>query len=207
MQQHFVACPEKALYWTEKRTLLISDFHLGKVSHFRREGFAIPSSAIGDNFVRLNALMHRLSPDRIIFLGDFFHHVYNHEWTKFAEWRRQYPDIQMIVVLGNHDILPDTLFRDIEIGLQDFFIDVPFLFTHHPDEQHEDTLYRFCGHLHPVFCIRSKAKQSLRFPCFVFDAHQGILPSFGVFTGGFEMEARRGRKIFGVVEGKIMQVA
>ena len=43
---------EKAICWVEEKTLIISDLHLGKIAHFRKEGIAIPSTAIKNNFER-----------------------------------------------------------------------------------------------------------------------------------------------------------
>lgn len=42
-----------ALFWNEKNTLLIADVHLGKVTHFRKNGFAIPNDALYKNFEKL----------------------------------------------------------------------------------------------------------------------------------------------------------
>ncbi|HEU4497559.1 MAG TPA: metallophosphoesterase, partial [Flavobacterium sp.] len=51
--QDFVLHPSGALFWEEKKALLIADVHLGKVSHFRKHGVAVPKSAVSKNFQRL----------------------------------------------------------------------------------------------------------------------------------------------------------
>jgi hypothetical protein len=38
------------------------------------------------------------------------------------------------------------------------------------------------------------------------DDQQTILPSFGVFTGGYAMEIKSGRSIFGIAEKKIFKM-
>ena len=49
----FILHPSGALFWEDKNVLLISDVHLGKVSHFRKHGVAIPENSVSKNFMRL----------------------------------------------------------------------------------------------------------------------------------------------------------
>ncbi|NNF19114.1 MAG: metallophosphoesterase, partial [Flavobacteriaceae bacterium] len=54
-QSNFELHPSGALYWVDQSMLLISDVHLGKVSHFRKYGAAVPQNAIAANFRLLDA--------------------------------------------------------------------------------------------------------------------------------------------------------
>ncbi len=203
---HFVLLPQKAVFWKEQKTLLIGDLHLGKITHFRKAGIAIPSVAQHYNFSTLDTLVTGNHTERIIFLGDLFHHHYNSEWESFSRWRNKYPEVEMIVVLGNHDILPMSLFEETNIRVEDHLIEGEFLFTHHPHNDIDPNIFVFCGHIHPVFCLRSSIMQSIKLPCFVKDEQQMILPSFGVFTGGYEMNPIPGRQVYVVVENKVLKV-
>jgi len=203
----FVLLPQKAVFWKNEKTLLISDLHLGKVTHFRKEGIAIPSAAFDNNFKRLDELILTNNAYRIIFLGDLFHNRHNAEWELFAAWRTKYHSVEMIIVLGNHDILPQRLFDDNKISVhQDEYKIGNFVFAHHPKNIFPINTYTFCGHVHPVFCFRAKARQRLKLPCFVIDKEQAILPSFGVFTGGFELKAKADRSFIVIVENLIRAV-
>ena len=53
----FVMVHQKALYWQNTKTLLISDLHVGKITHFRKSGFAIPTLAQANNLQRLDELI------------------------------------------------------------------------------------------------------------------------------------------------------
>lgn len=202
---HFLLLPSKAVYWTERRTLLIGDLHLGKVTHFRKNGIAIPAVALEYNFNTLDELVITYSAERIIFLGDLFHHHHNKEWSLFEAWRSKHQHVHMYIVPGNHDIISKDLFVANQLEVVSPFIEDGFLFTHHPVET-GFAEYTFCGHIHPVYCLRSPARQSIRLPCFVQDPHQMILPSFGVFTGGYEMESQVGRKVYVIAKDKILPV-
>jgi len=202
----FKLLPQKAIYWKIKKTILISDLHLGKVTHFRKAGFALPSGAFVNNFIRLDEIIDANETERIIFLGDLFHNVYNDEWELFESWRMQFPSIEIIIALGNHDILPLRLFTAANIKVMDELREEDFLFTHHPPDQSIKNIFTFCGHIHPVYCLKSKIKQNIKLPCFVIDKTQSILPSFGVFTGGYEMKAQPGRKVFVIAENKVFRI-
>jgi len=204
---HFDLLTQKAIFWQEKQTLLIGDLHLGKITHFRKEGIAVPQLAATDNFERLDELMLNTNPSRIIFLGDLFHNKYNSEWETFAEWRKKYHFVEMLIVIGNHDILPVSLFLEsnIEVFKNDFE-EKNFIFTHHPKVELDSSKFVFAGHIHPVFTTYGKGRQSFRLPCFVVDKCQAILPSFGVFTGGFGMDLVKGRKIYMLTEERVFAV-
>lgn len=204
-QNQFYLLHQKAVFWKEKATLLIGDLHLGKITYFREAGIAAPSSAYENNFARLSELMVENNPVRIIFLGDLFHNRYNLEWERFVKWRKDHPRVEIKMILGNHDILPRYLFEENEIEVYNEYREEKFQFVHQPVQSEVD-YFSFCGHIHPVYCLRSPAKQSIKLPCFVVDVNQMILPSFGIFTGGFEMESFNTRRIFVIAEDKVLPV-
>lgn len=144
--------------------------------------------------------------ERIILLGDLFHNRYNDEWSKFEAWRKNYQAAKIIIVLGNHDILPRNLYDNNQMDVMNEMREGPFIFSHHPGTNANKDCYNFCGHLHPVYCLRSKARQQIKLPCFVFDKYEAILPSFGVFTGGLELKRIPGRKLFVIAEGKVLAI-
>ena len=204
--QRFELLHQKGVFWKDTRTLLIGDLHLGKITHFRKEGIAAPSAALENNFTRLDEMVVENKAERIILLGDLFHSRYNKEWERFAEWRKKYAEVQINIVPGNHDILPRQLFDASKIIIQENFSESQFLFAHHPVDESAGPNFIFCGHIHPVYCLHSGGKQHLKLPCFVMDAHQMILPSFGIFTGGYEMHVKPGRKIFVIAGKTVIQV-
>lgn len=206
-ENHFLLLSQRAIFWQETQTLLIGDLHLGKITHFRKEGIAVPNSAADNNFMRLDELVQNTGATRIIFLGDLFHSKYNSEWETFVAWRTLHHYIEMIIVIGNHDILPVSMFleADLEVFVNDFE-EGDFIFTHHPKVEPDPERFVFAGHIHPVFTTYGKGRQSFRLPCFVVDRNQAILPSFGIFTGGFKMDLADERKIFITTETKIFQV-
>ena len=55
-KNHFDLHPSGALYWEEKKTLMLADVHLGKVAHFRKNGIAVPRKAEGAFYEKITHL-------------------------------------------------------------------------------------------------------------------------------------------------------
>ena len=92
----------------------------------------------------------------------------------------------MIIVIGNHDILPVSLFLESDMQVyQTDYEEEDFIFTHHPKVELDGSKFVFAGHVHPVFTTYGKGRQSMRLPCFVVDNHQAILTQFRRFYRRF----------------------
>lgn len=53
-QQNLVLTNQRALFWKETETLVLSDLHLGKTAHFRKNGIALPSEIIEKDLKRFS---------------------------------------------------------------------------------------------------------------------------------------------------------
>ncbi len=201
--QSFVLHPSGSLFWEEKSALLISDVHLGKVSHFRKYGAAVPQKAIQANFELMDEVVEFFNPNNIYFLGDLFHSHINSEWNLFEDWASKSTS-KIILINGNHDIISPIKYEVLGIKIQDELVEKDFLFTHHPEER--ENHFNFCGHIHPAVKIRGSAKQSLRLPCFFKSPNQLILPAFGEFTGSFTIKPKKKDEVFAIAEGMIIKI-
>lgn len=198
---------QKAIYWVEQQTLLLSDLHIGKISHFRKAGIAVPQQALYQNFQVLDQIMAQHEVKRVVCIGDLFHSDINKEWERFCDWRHQYQHIEMCVVLGNHDKLPKSCYQDAILATHTELMIPPFVFAHHPRDQFETDEYVISGHVHPVIRLSGKANQHLKFPCFYFGSQQAILPSFGYFTGGYAIQPVKGDRVIAVVENTLIAIS
>jgi DNA ligase-associated metallophosphoesterase len=210
LNQNLLLLPQKAIFWEEEQALIAADVHLGKVGHFRKAGIAIPRDMEQDDLAVLSDLIHEHQPQKIIFLGDLFHSDMNADWDWFKLWRQQFPKLQVILIRGNHDIVHDDHYLELNVDLHHDLTVGPFLMLHHP--QTEEKLkelngYVFCGHIHPGVNLRGKGRQSLTLPCFAFGKRQAILPSFGRFTGRVAIRSLETDRIFAVLKDKVMAIA
>lgn len=203
-QQTLELFPDRYIYWPAQRVLIMSDMHLGKVSHFRKNGIAVPSGVIAKEFERFGQMVENHRPSKIIIVGDLFHSSVNHEWELFAAVVKTLKDTEVILVRGNHDVFPAFIFKNANIKVTHKYFLQPFEFSHHPVENSMN--YVISGHKHPGVLLKSTARQSLRLPCFYFDSRQAILPAFGGFTGLHLVEKTNQNRIFVITPEKVIEI-
>lgn len=186
--------------------LLLSDVHLGKVTHFRREGIAIPAQALNENFRRLDEVLDACTPGRMAIVGDLFHSRRNREWDLFETWTRRYPGVEKHIILGNHDTLSARDYETAGLRVHPTEWRVGNLtLAHEPKEFPKRGEYVISGHVHPVIHISGKG-QRLRFPCFYFGTQQALLPGFGYFTGGHPITPYEGDRVVAIVNQTLVEV-
>jgi DNA ligase-associated metallophosphoesterase len=203
----FELLPQKALYWPSEKMLLIADLHLGKVNHYRKAGYPVPTRANDENTSVLIDLLNHYKPERMLFLGDLFHSHYNEEWEVLGQVIRHFKSTSFELVMGNHDIMSTLQYErhNVKVHREELRIGNLWL-THEPVENPSDKAYNLAGHIHPGARMFGKGRQSLLLPCFYFGKQQGILPAFGSFTGLFPVRVTKGDQVFVIVEGEVIEV-
>jgi uncharacterized protein len=205
--QHLLLLPHKALFWQEKKYLILSDLHLGKTGHFRKSGIAAPTKANLKNLDRLSHLIDTLNPEHLYFLGDLFHSSVNREWFQFEEWRLSYPELDMTLVSGNHDQLHTSFYRHARMNVFKFLEADPFVFMHDGSNYiSNDELISISGHVHPGIKISSKGRQNHRLPCFSISKNHILLPAFGEFTGLHTIQVESDQKVYPIVENNVIEL-
>lgn len=185
--------PDRALYWSRASTLIVADVHLGKSAAFRRLGVPVPTGATQTDLARLEALLQATGAERLLVLGDLFHTVPTAgeaAVSGFGALRGQHAQCQFTVVAGNHDRAWRRLPPQWRIDWHtQALLEPPFVFQHEP--MADGRGYALGGHIHP--CVRLRGGgDSARLPVFWFGAAVGVLPSFGSFTGGFNVRPKAG---------------
>ena len=200
---HFYLHKTGAIYWKEKNTLLLADIHLGKVGHFRKSGIPVPRKVEGVFYDKISKLKNSLNFSQIIFLGDLFHSSLNNEWFLFENWVKK-SVLKIILIKGNHDIIPKLKFQQVGIKTYNDLKIEKFLFTHHPKKINDH--FVFSGHIHPGVRLTGKGKQIMKFPCFIYNKDQIILPSFGGFTGMHLPKIKNDDQVFVITNKEVIEV-
>ncbi len=216
--QTLTLLPERAVFWQEEKYLLLSDTHLGKAGHFRKHGAPIPRAIHERDLAVLTDLVARWAPEALVILGDLFHSALNNEWLDFERWLGQHPQLRVVLVKGNHDILPEVVYQHPNLTVhQEAWQTGPFLLTHQPvadpvlhrgglhfprTDDKPESPYNLAGHVHPGVRVSIGMGQRVKLPCFFFAQCTGLLPAFGQFTGCATMHATAGDTVFAVLEGK-----
>lgn len=203
--QQLELLPQKAVFWKDAQTLIVSDLHLGKAGHFRKSGIPAPSVINQKNIERLDDLMQRYTPRRLLILGDLFHSDANREWLEFEQFTDKWSSIEMLLIRGNHDSLHPSFYDAAGITGVDAMEESGFLFLHDAnDTVASDEAIIFSGHVHPGIKLRGKGRQTLRLPCFLMSGKQMILPAFGEFTGLHVVKPKPDEHIYVVAEGRVL---
>jgi DNA ligase-associated metallophosphoesterase len=198
---------DKAIYYPAQRCLLIADAHFGKAAAYRKLGQPVPHGTTENNLQRLDALLRAWPCDRLIFLGDFLHAPESHAagtLGALAKWRAQHAALSITLIRGNHDRRagdpPERL--NIEVVTEPLLLE-PFALQHEPDPH--PTHHVLAGHVHPAYRLYGKGRQRLRLACFYVQKSLTLLPAFGAFTGGMNIERAQDSRIFVVGDEAIWE--
>ncbi len=198
---------ERALFLPKHQLLAISDLHLGKSAHFRQAGLQVPATIAQTDLQRLSLLIKQYQPKTLLINGDMFHHGLNTDIEEFSAWRKQYQELNFLLVKGNHDRLSDANYAAMSIEIHEpSFCLAPFCFIHDAPNCTDEELYPISGHIHPGVTIVGKAKQRLKFPCFYFGKEYAVLPAFSLFTGLYNIYPKTSERIFAVTPKSVMEV-
>ncbi|MBP2833230.1 ligase-associated DNA damage response endonuclease PdeM [Aquimarina sp. U1-2] len=201
--QTFTLHPSGALYWHETDMLLIADVHLGKVSHFRKHGSAVPASVISHNFEKLDEVLAYFQPKVLCFMGDLFHSYLNTEWLLFTQWIEQVSS-KIILIAGNHDIISPLQYKRVHVDVTDEWQIGSVLLTHIPEKR--EHAFNIAGHIHPGVRLQGLGRQWLSVPCFFNSPDQMILPAFGAFTGKYILTPTIHDNVYAITEREVIQV-
>lgn len=173
---------QRSLYWESKKTLVISDLHVGKSAHFRKSGIPVSSQILHDDLLVLENLLAFFDVNHVLIVGDLFHAGHNSDLDIFCEWRNRFPQLKITLIKGNHDRISPKFYEDYCIDVVEKSLEIfPFTFVHEPESVHD--IFTISGHIHPGVIVHGKARQKIKLPCFAVSENQLILPAFSKFTG------------------------
>ncbi len=204
--QQLLLSADRSVFWEERKTLVLSDLHLGKTGHFRKSGIGVPASIYLEDLHRLFEAIRYFRAETLVVTGDMFHSHANRELELFCKWRSDFSQLNILLVKGNHDILSASFYEKAGINIiPQVLKEGPFAFVHDRealDAKEKNTYYVFSGHVHPAIGIQGKGRQSLRFPCFHFGKQQALLPAFSRFCGHHTIRPRKGDQVFALIPGE-----
>ena len=167
----------RSIFWDKEKSLILSDLHLGKTAHFRKNGIALPNGVIEKDLENLQNLIEHYEPEKIIIVGDLFHAELNSEIEIFRKWFDDFNTIKCLLVKGNHD----RFSKKFGIEEAQIYETENFIFSHEALDSHQKP--QSGGHIHPGVSLMAQNRQKLKFPCFLVSENQIILPAFSQFTG------------------------
>lgn len=183
----------------------MTDLHWGKGEVARKEGVPLPGGTLAEDLARLARAVERTGAERILALGDLVHAragLTSAVVDEVAQWRAARPRLRFQLIRGNHDAR--VAFPPLWAVESAPAEEPPFAFRHEPGGE-EVAGVAWAGHVHPCVVLRG-GRDRLRLPCFVVRAHEVLMPAFGGLTGGFEVRAAKGERIYAVAGEQVMLV-
>ncbi|MEY8760175.1 ligase-associated DNA damage response endonuclease PdeM [Chryseobacterium tongliaoense] len=177
----FTLTNQRAVFWEKQKALILSDLHIGKTAHFRKNGIALANHIMKNDLERLSVLIAYFQPEQFIVVGDLLHAGDNSDVDEFCNWKNQYPELKFFLIEGNHDRISKELEAKLCFDFKAQLLETDhFIFVHDFDKAEQK--FQITGHIHPGIVLNSTVK-NLRLPCFVQTSNQLLLPAFSEFTG------------------------
>jgi DNA ligase-associated metallophosphoesterase len=200
----FTLTNQRALFWKKEKALILSDLHIGKTAHFRKNGIALANHVMKSDLERLSVLIAYFQPEKFIVVGDLLHAGNNSDVEEFCEWRNQYPELKFYLIEGNHDRISKDLEKKLCLDFKADTLEVgDILFIHNFDSSNPK--FQITGHIHPGFVIHSTVK-NIRLPCFVQTANQLLLPAYSEFTGLDTKDLPKGGRFYVFTDAEIYEI-
>ncbi|SDR10778.1 putative phosphoesterase [Chryseobacterium soldanellicola] len=180
-KETFTLTNQRAVFWEKEKALILSDLHIGKTAHFRKNGIALANHIMKNDLERLSILIEYFKPEKFIVVGDLLHAGNNSDVDEFCHWRNQYSDLNFYLIEGNHDKISKQLEEKLCLDFKAVSLEIDdFIFIH--DFEKNQPKFQITGHIHPGVVINSTVK-NIKLPCFTVTANQLLLPAFSEFTG------------------------
>lgn len=184
-----------ALFIPAYRALIVADLHLEKGTSGARRGIFLPPYDSQRTLANLARAVEKFTPEKLILLGDSFHDsqaAYRLSEDSRDSLLKIGQQCELIWVTGNHDPeIPKTIADQCVPEL----IYANIHFNHIP--QLNANLPQMSGHLHPAVIVKGRGR-ILRRRCFVSDGERMILPAFGAYTGGLNINDQAFDGLFNV---------
>ncbi|MFQ6059863.1 MAG: metallophosphoesterase [Thermoplasmata archaeon] len=176
-----------ALYLKKSRTAVIADLHLGYEGALHEEGVSIPRFQKKIMLDRIERILKRYEPRRLIINGDFKHEFSRNlpqEWEDVNEVLDfLISRVDTVLTRGNHDNYLMTILAKRGLELIRTAISQGMTIAHgHEDVNWKGTL--IIGHEHPSLQLRDEIGASIRLPCFLVSEKIIVLPAFTPLATG-----------------------
>lgn len=199
----FLALGEGALFWLERRALILADLHLEKASWYARGGQMLPPYDSLATLQRLEGLIIRHDATELWMLGDSFHDRDGPGRLPpevAARLKGIVAAVEWTWITGNHDdgsggALGGNVLSEALVG--------GIMLRHQADPA--DLRPELSGHYHPKWRVGARGRMVSR-RCFVLGETRMILPAFGALAGGLHAHAPAIRALAGPFASALIPV-
>jgi putative SbcD/Mre11-related phosphoesterase len=185
------------LWFEKERTFVIADLHLGYEAEARAEGAGVPSTQYKIIERRIEAILKRYEPARLVIAGDLKHSLGR---NRRQEWDEVYALLDIldgrcepVILRGNHDNFLGTILRRRKLDMLDSLRIGQFVIAHgHAKARRPAKGWLALGHEHPSLRVRDELGARAGAPCFLWSSAEKIvvMPAFSPISFGRSVTGR-----------------
>lgn len=172
-------------------TVIIADLHLGYEGVLQREGVSIPRYQKSVILQRLETILQKYRPRRIIVNGDFKHNFSKNlqqEWQEVKDVLSFLSSKTMVsLIRGNHDNYLATIasYCNVPLSWEEQIEDMRI--THGHRCINDDSTFLIIAHEHPSLHMRDDVGALVKLPCFLVSQDVVVLPAFSPLAMGTDV--------------------
>ena len=181
------------VWYEPKKTIILSDFHLGFEASLKDEGVSLPRYQKDEILNRLSTIIDKYEPRTMIVNGDFKHEFGRNRREEFYEVVDVIDYIldncNLGVVRGNHDNFLKNITEKKNVPFYETPLHLNNLVLVHGHKEIDEDRFLIIGHEHPSIKIRDDMGALVKLSCFMYDKKNKILilPAFSPLAEGRDM--------------------
>ncbi|MBF91799.1 MAG: hypothetical protein CMP34_03215 [Rickettsiales bacterium] len=178
------------LFWPLKKIAIVSDLHLEKSSYLAKRGNFLPPYESFETLKKLRNVLKKKNIKQLILLGDVFHDNYGYERLENSArdlFNKIIIQYNARFILGNHD-------KNINIPNLKTLKKLKINNINLTHQLTQNLSIEITGHYHPKVVLLIQGNKISK-SCFIVSGKKIILPAFGKFTGGLNVESNTFDKI------------
>ena len=185
------------LYLRKEKILVLADTHIGYEEALNKRGVLIPRFQFKEIIGRLEKILDKVKPDKIIINGDIKHEfgtISEQEWRhalRLLDFLSKHCK-EIVLIKGNHDTILGPIAKKRNVKVVDSFKvkDVLILHGHKVPKELKGVKTIIIGHEHPAVSLKEESRIEI-YKCFLKGKFKRkvliVQPSFNLVTEGTDV--------------------
>jgi hypothetical protein len=206
--QTFELLPQRALFWFEQRTLIVSDPLMSRATAFPSSDVPYSATAKASSLNRLSTLLNFFEPDLLLILGDLVEPTDSEDMElneSLIYWRRQFHEVNFFRLHNGQPSSPDFLEEFAMKESRENQMLSPFEFQL---ERKATRGFSIAGRPHSAIKFLDRREGTgVKASCFHLQSACLTLPGFCSSCHGATITPREGDRVFIIGPNEVVEIA